>query len=136
MRISCWSSDVCSSDLALLEIGLGLRARPCACDIGDDRLTDTLDRIVAEHAGVEQFLEQLKQPHRAARRAHPDRIEISAHAIAIALHRSSPSDIGPAYQGEDHAQGWTDRKGAGKGKSLCVIVHLVVRRILKNNKQS
>src|SRR3546814_18105879 len=47
---------------ALLEIGLGLRARPCACDIGDDRLTDTLDRIVAEHAGVEQFLEQLKRP--------------------------------------------------------------------------
>src|SRR3546814_8038384 len=77
---------------ALLEIGLGLRARPCACDIGDDRLTDTLDRIVAEHAGVEQFLGQLKQPHRAARRAHPDRIEISAHTIAIALHRPSPSD--------------------------------------------
>src|SRR3546814_15126183 len=58
---------------ALLEIGLGLRARPCACDIGDDRLTDTLDRIVAERAGVDPFLEQLQQPHRAARRAHPDR---------------------------------------------------------------
>src|SRR3546814_19585502 len=60
---------------ALLEIGLGLRARPCACDIGDDLLTDTLARNLAEHQEFAQFLEQLKQPHRAARHAHPAHTE-------------------------------------------------------------
>src|SRR3546814_19963217 len=70
MRISDWSSDVCSSDLAETEAVVGLEPGDLVAVADFDRVLDAdeaLGRLLLGHAG------RLQQEHERARRAVHDR---------------------------------------------------------------
>src|SRR3546814_9902378 len=82
MRISDWSSDVCSSDLALVGLDLGRddivrhgqnlrRDAPCRCEIRDDRgqRIAPLPSLAPQHMQREIAITELK-PVLAAQRSH------------------------------------------------------------------
>src|SRR3546814_8824293 len=76
MRISDWSSDVCSSDLAIFDLELGdveraQRARPAVADAGQGEGRRTiragLPRVIVRHDGVDALV-QIVDPERAGTR--------------------------------------------------------------------
>src|SRR3546814_6354020 len=73
MRISDWSSDVCSSDLSIVRLGLGLAlVAPPQSDLFRDS------------AGIRQFLER---PPRGNRR---DRLEYHRHVMQFMVAKDAP----------------------------------------------
>src|SRR3546814_14691329 len=73
MRISDWSSDVCSSDLSIVRLGLGLAlVAPPPSDLFRDS------------AGIRQFLER---PPRGNRR---DRLDYHRHVMQFMVAKDAP----------------------------------------------
>src|SRR3546814_4257100 len=94
MRISDWSSDVCSSDLVALDahlVGVVLAAEGCRLQAGAD--FHRLHRVDRHHrlgeVGVELVVDRLAEPRRHARGHHLDhragRGARLAHAVEIAF---------------------------------------------------
>src|SRR3546814_13933487 len=113
MRISDWSSDVCSSDLIP----------------GPERGT------AARDAGKGRFA------CRGGGGGRPDR-GVSLHGRSIRRARRSPHAAGRRRAGAarvpDAARrvvAWRDRKSVGEGKRVSVRVDLGGRRIIKKKKQ-
>src|SRR3546814_18483548 len=111
MRISDWSSDVCSSDLGQLPQGPHSAGDP-------DRQGIRLG-VVARLGG---------QGHCAAGCARRDRRVLRAHPP---LQSDRHGRTAPAVQGRRHRRLATDRKSVVKGKSVSVRVDLGGRRIIK-----
>src|SRR3546814_4740243 len=76
MRISDWSSDVCSSDLLFLNDDLGV-ARDAGGEIGRQR-----DRFV-ERVGVEALRPAEHRRHRLDRRAHDIVVRSEEHTSEL-----------------------------------------------------
>src|SRR3546814_20179087 len=123
MRISDWSSDVCSSDLA---------ARDAAVET---------DRGKRRRVMLEQ------SPHEADHRLDPvpqgrqrlrlPRLEIVARHGELPVHPAVIAEL-PAQDGIDRIEGVfdTDRKSVVSGKSVSVRVYLGGRRIIKQKKKN
>src|SRR3546814_4223903 len=87
MRISDWSSDVCSSDLRLVGHGQDVAQRLQVADRGVD--VDRLDRVAAEHVdGVELV-------------AEPDQV-LEVPAVADAPAAGEVGDVRGAGDLADH----------------------------------
>src|SRR3546814_18143453 len=115
MRISDWSSDVCSSDLLVRRQRDAARAED-----------DYVERRALGGRGV--FLGDLVEP---ARGGHPFDFE----ADAIGRGRAAdiaPHHLSPARSVEDDPR---DRKSVGEGKSVSVRVDLGGGRLNKKKKQ-
>src|SRR3546814_13476508 len=123
MRISDWSSDVCSSDLRVA----GVEQRRID-DRGIDELAFTgavavIDRIAdrdRRQEAIAGIAEAGEAPQRPARHA----VLVAAHAAVLEL------DAGQAGAGLV-----VDRKSVELGKSVSVSVGLGGRRIRQNRKQ-
>src|SRR3546814_15261956 len=105
MRISDWSSDVCSSDLIRLQV---------AVLVGRDPGDVELDPAALWQGGV------LRDGQRAALRLHPGRAHLRRQGA------------GPEGDIAEHAR---DRKSVVEGKSVSVRVVLGGRRNIKKKTQ-
>src|SRR3546814_17030295 len=118
MRISDWSSDVCSSDLQ--------QARHA-----DQLHRELEDRLAAAHAAVEARdgeIESLVTAHATELAAHRETAQ-TAGALRVELPQHAPRADGLAQPGA--------RKSAGEGKRVAARVGLRGRRnIKKKNKQT
>src|SRR3546814_21095647 len=106
MRISDWSSDVCSSDLLV-----GERVEAATGELRAQRLVDPF--AVAEHPGTEELDHQqvgVAVKHQAA------------EAVALGMHYAP-----------GNADRVEDRHSVVSGKSVSVRVDLRGRRIIKKN---
>src|SRR3546814_18583444 len=136
MRISDWSSDVCSSDLtqaarqhkrALEQLGnlSGRRKEPCGDQYGGKASPEDRD----QRQVVAQRLAQDKCQGKDQRRA-PD------HGIPRGEDARRPDATPPALAQPDiGARRAEDRQSAGKGKSGEVRVDIGVRRIIKQKNE-
>src|SRR3546814_20244403 len=105
MRISDWSSDVCSSDLASL-------VRLCS----------------AEPGAVSPVLGLCRQHHRTLR-------EFRARAVGVCRLRQAPVRAACRCQRWPQCDGRLDRKSVVSGKSVSVRVDLGGRRTIKKKKK-
>src|SRR3546814_16910772 len=137
MRISDWSSDVCSSDL-----GDGGAAVDHGEDGGDAAAQGRLVLVdqAAQFLGVQAFDDLADEVHRAnlfgagglggAAAAERQRLlRFGQFAFQLAALFDQGGDAG------GHFLRRRDRKSGGEGKSVSVRVDLGGRRIIKKNKQ-
>src|SRR3546814_18465493 len=114
MRISDWSSDVCSSDLAIFN---GYACHGCYLRTKLRRARMIPDRpLFSQTPGR-------RQPAPATARPDPHVPSAAADCAGAVRGRSRPSPPARARK--------TDRKSVGEGKSVPVRVDLGVRRIIK-----
>src|SRR3546814_16648545 len=114
MRISDWSSDVCSSDLCVQPVGR----------VFDHRLQPPLKR--RQRAG--QFLQRGRRIARRRDKACVQLRYLRLYAIARVLR------AGAGKRGAPHPGQQPDRKSVVTGKSVAVRVDLGGCRILKKKK--
>src|SRR3546814_16460651 len=115
MRISDWSSDVCSSDLFVVA--------PVA-HIGDAGLGEQARRREALRAGD-------REPAARARAGDPfERVERRRDQRAFPLHRQGTGDR------DVHVGRMGDRKGVAEGRSVYVRVTLRGRRFYQKTKNN
>src|SRR3546814_16292712 len=108
MRISVWSSDVCSSDLASLERTMAILARQI--EDNRERLAEQIDTLMAMGDGVASRLGTLRD-------------DVEQEIASVSLHsRQLETSTG-------------DRKTVGEGKSVAGRVELGGGRAIKKKKQ-
>src|SRR3546814_15639265 len=128
MRISDWSSDVCSSDLAATTV-----LRP-ACSAAVYR--QALSLLIAQRRpseyllGGRQALAQLVDSHLRLL-AEAGVIDAALRDAALA-ERARFTDSGFTAATPASPNSWKDRKSVVSGKSVSVRVALGGRRIMKN----
>src|SRR3546814_16402283 len=107
MRISDWSSDVCSSDLELAAIGAECRLELCKLLERSDHLALVADQRQRLAVGA--------------------RIGIGVRGVDV--------DIGEVVEIAGVGRGRPDRKSVVSGKRVSVLVDLGGRRIIKTKKK-
>src|SRR3546814_17808173 len=113
MRISDWSSDVCSSDLKALPAVLRFAAAP------------------PQSLGVQvRFARRLSSPAKAAKGAANRKGVTMKTDNPLPEHEPEHAESSTAYLPQEMA----DRKSGVKGKSVSVRVALGVRRKIKKKK--
>src|SRR3546814_5454737 len=90
MRISDWSSDVCSSDLGVCGIGLCVIDRGCGDDPGPESATNAerTGRRLVQRPGSGYAVSRVSRCHRAV---------VGDHGIAVELVVARAGDNGGVY---------------------------------------
>src|SRR3546814_20930909 len=122
MRISDWSSDVCSSDLIRIERLAAVRAAPVGLRIGKereardargDRFLRAIDEEVdrpARYAG--QARDRLLGARAVADEERPD--EVRRRQMRFAHHRAAPAGAAGGAAEQGSRQGEEEGKGVGE----------------------
>src|SRR3546814_15424112 len=121
MRISDWSSDVCSSDLKFGHIG-DAETRPIGAAQADILVDPPVDTQLVIPVAAEQVI--IRKAHRAVDRQRFEERRVGEHG-------NRKLKIG--FLGRGRAR--EDRKSVVYGKSVTVSVELGCRRIIKKKKK-
>src|SRR3546814_13787496 len=139
MRISDWSSDVCSSDLARLEIARALyehgdraTARPIAALKPDEHLA----RIAAAEQVEERPRHRLQSLMDGLARIELARLEQPRHVAIELVHARKEIDHDETLHPDPRADRprAIDRQSVVQGKSVSVRVDIGGRRSIKKKK--